>query len=121
MAIALMRNTGEPSPSSAYGITDANGHPACFCEFVASVPTRSLTSNVRVRSACVGSDPGGGGGEEEACWVMGGSMREFGTISGMSDIDAALVAAKDDHRGRYVYAQRVAEFDASWASDHSAV
>src|SRR5438105_15934863 len=74
-AIPLMRNRGEPSGVSAYGMTEATGKPGCSAECVASVPMRSVSRSVRTRSAKVGSGAveGGrvGGGEGVACCVMG--------------------------------------------------
>ena len=56
-----MRNRGEPSGVSAYGMTEANGQPGCSTECVASVPMRSVSRSVRTRSAKVGSGAVGGG------------------------------------------------------------
>jgi len=38
IAIALIRNSGRPASSSAYGITDAKGCPGCLRDSVANVP-----------------------------------------------------------------------------------
>src|SRR5438105_1288992 len=67
-AIPLMRNRGEPSGVSAYGMTEANGQPACSAECVARVPMRSVSRSVRTRSAKVGSGAVGGG------WVDWGAI-----------------------------------------------
>jgi hypothetical protein len=40
MAMLLIRNTGRPLESTAYGITDPKGKPGCLRESVDKVPTR---------------------------------------------------------------------------------
>src|SRR6267142_2052749 len=59
IAMLLMRKTGRPASSSAYGMTDANGWPGCRRESVASVPVRPRYASVRARSAKVGSGTAG--------------------------------------------------------------
>src|SRR5438034_9524658 len=58
----LIRKSGRPASSSAYGITEANGWPGCRRDSVASVPVRPRYASVRARSAKVGSGTVGGSG-----------------------------------------------------------
>ena len=71
IAILLMKKTGRPSPSAAYGIMEPNGKPAIFLECVDRLPIRPIATSVRARSASVGS--GGPSGAEDprpaCCWV----------------------------------------------------
>src|ERR1700733_2622288 len=71
IAIVLMRKSGRPALSSAYGISEPKGKPGCLRESVESVATLERCSSVRARSACVGSGTGGCGLglNGAACWV----------------------------------------------------
>src|SRR5271165_4273880 len=59
MAIVLIRKTGRPLASSAYGINDPNGNPCCFRDRVERLPMRPECINVRARSANEGSGTAG--------------------------------------------------------------
>src|ERR1700760_3179047 len=68
MAILLMRKTGRPARSSANGIREPKGNPACLRDIVDSVPTDTSERSVRIRSAWLGSGSCGSAGPVEACW-----------------------------------------------------
>ena len=55
MAMLLMKKTGRPRTSAAYGITEPNGNPANFRECVDRLPVRASEIRVRARSASEGS------------------------------------------------------------------
>ena len=55
MASALIRNSGRPDGSSAYGISEPKGYPAWRREAVESTPVRPWSTSVRARSAYEGS------------------------------------------------------------------
>src|ERR1700685_354749 len=59
IAMVLMRKMGRPRSSNAKGITDPNGNPACFREWVERLPMRPKCVSVRARSAYAGSGTGG--------------------------------------------------------------
>src|ERR1700733_13190106 len=54
--------------SNPYGITDPNGNPCCLRESVERLPTRPRYTNVRARSAKVGSAIAGCIAPEPACF-----------------------------------------------------
>ena len=74
MAMLLMKRTGRPRPSAAYGIMEPNGKPAHFRECVERAPMRAMETSVRARSASEGSGTSGGTGPVPvpapgpACW-----------------------------------------------------
>ena len=51
MAMLLMRSSGAPLSSGAYGMTEPKGWPGCRRESVESAPERARWTRVRARSA----------------------------------------------------------------------
>src|ERR1035441_7438313 len=62
MAMLLMKKTGRPRPSAAYGITEPNGNPANFRECVDRLPILATETSVRARSTSEGSGTSGAAG-----------------------------------------------------------
>src|ERR1700683_1341931 len=68
--MVLIRKTGFACSSNPYGITDPNGKPRCLRESVERLPTRPRYTNVRARSAKVGSAIAGCPAPEPACFPV---------------------------------------------------
>jgi hypothetical protein len=55
IAMLLIRKSGRPSGSKAYGINDPKGNPACLRDSVERVAMEVSETRVRTRSAWLGS------------------------------------------------------------------